>query len=350
MDGPVSLQFNATLLKGARTAAYPMDQSYKHPIEVTEIRFAFSGGPAGEEGPTKRAILHQLSFGLQFGARVGVLDDVAPLPAFCRRLGEWDGGAGNDTGEAGDPNRTKRRTASWKLSEPVFVPAGARIYALMQYDADIPNSNDALAAIQVWVTLVGTALPQNTPTPKVIRIPWVSAARTPPVAIGGLVLAGRLPDDALQNTHEQAVVVQRMLGSAHTQHFNDEVFDVDVRVYDTTGAYIVRDATPMMELFNGRSRTWDMGAVLQPKEFISVEYEADPATLALALANAADLDLEPDVLAESDEIQLIFGLVGYREVPGDELYPKEPMPVARPARPVAIGRPVAGGPIVRPRR
>lgn len=328
---PISVQFNATLLKGQRFQAHPIEQQYRHPILVEEIDFTFSAGPAGiADVNTARAIFHQLNFGLKFGAAVAMLDKTAPLASFCRRAGVFDGYASNlnagpiyyQTAPNGFYNGlTARSWAKWTLPDGVFVPEKAQIEALIEYAADIPNATDASIppSIQVWVTLTGQALPKMEPWPKVVRIPWVTHYKTAPVAISAGSVESATPENALQNQNEQPVVVQRMLGSIASQRASDEVVDVLVRVSDTTGAYIVREKTPLLELFNGRTRCWDMGAVLKPKEFVVVEYEYDVADIVGQTTPLLTYQA-------TDEFQLIFGLVGYREMSIAEVYPEVLVP------------------------
>lgn len=331
---PISCGFNAQLVPGQLVQAFPLTQPYRHPILVEQVQFAF-----GPSTVTSRSLLHQINFGIKFGAAEAVLDRTAPLQAFCRRAGFYDGIAGS-TVETGPYNNTggtrfsglqPRSWLAWTLPDPVFVPEKGQIECLLNYALNIPNPNDAslIANFNIWVVLTGQALPKMEPWPELVRIPWISAHRTPARAISVGAVDAHTPEHSLQNQNEEPVVVQRMLGSCATQYVSDELIDADVRVSDTTGAYIVRERTPMMELFNGRTRCWDMGVVLKPKEFISVEYAYDPTNM---VGNATS----PVAYATSDEIQLIFGLVGYRELPTAAVYPKVLVP--------ATGQP----PVLRP--
>lgn len=323
---PLSVQFNCSLSAGQIFTAYPLSQPYRHPIQIEEIIFSFSVGPTVTEGNKDdwRALLHQLGFGMKVGAAAVVLDRTAPLPAFCRRLGLTDGYALNNVvgsfqraNGANFSGLPMRSHLSWKLPAPIFVPEKAQLECEVSFAADIPNPNDskALGQVQVWVSLIGKALPKLEPWPKVVRVPWISSFKTTPAAISAGDVNGATPENGLQNSNNEPVVVQRMLGCAVTQKASDEIIDVEVRVSDTTGAYIVRELTPMLELFNGRTRCWDMGAVLKPKEFIVVEYRYGVASI---VGNAT-----PTITYQtSDEIQLIFGLVGYRELPFEEVFPQ----------------------------
>lgn len=342
---PVSTQFNVTLAQGERANAFPLTQPFRHPIMLEAVEFAFSA-PAATIAST-RALLHQLNFGIKFGSAYAVLDKTAPLQSFIRRAGYYDKYTdnGNFAHGFGDLNlhpvtpMTARSWATWTLPAPVFVPEKAQIECLLEYDLNIPNRTDAsvIPNIQVWCTLIGRGLPKMQPWPEVVRIPWITSHRTTPAAISVGPIDRHTPENALQNQNEEPVVVQRMLASACTQYVSDEMVDANVRISDTTGAYIVRERTPVMELFNGRTRAWDMGAVLKPKEFVVVEYDYDPT-------NMVGQSTPLQTYATSDEVGLIFGLVGYREMPTALVYPQvlvpatgqppilpQPMPPLRPA-------------------
>ncbi len=326
---PVSMQFNMTnLLMGQRVNAYPLTQPYRHPIEIEEVHFAFSWTDHVNDGPTAdlRALLHQLKFGIKFGEAYATLDKTATLQAFGRRAGRYDGWTNQNNagplvqGNSGLPG-SARGWLTWKFPEPVFVPEKAQVECLFEYGSDIPNPNDAHrpTPVQAWVSLTGRALPKMEPWPSIVRIPWVTSFKTPAVPISEGAVNASTPESGLQNQNEEPVVVQRMLGSVVTQKASDEIVDVNVRVSDTSGAYIVREQTPLFELFNGRTRAWDMGAVLKSKEFVVVEYSYDPASI---IGNAT-----PAITYQaSDEIQLIFGLVGYREMSMAAVYPKVLVP------------------------
>jgi hypothetical protein len=242
------------------------------------------------------------------------MGDLVPLPSFCARKGYADGTSLNAAGVLG----LNGTYYSWKLAKPMLVLPGTRIYVLLRFNPDSPNGPRRPLALDVTVAMLGRSLPRGEFPPKIVNVPWLTAWRAPAVEIGaGVSVAQMSPDSALANQFDSSVRITSMLGCIATQFWAGEVLpDARVKISSSLDGYIVRELTPLMELFSGRHRAWNVYSSMQSKEYWTVELEY--STTALLAGPETDY-------VGTDTVQGIFGLQGYREVPLETLY-RDPSP------------------------
>lgn len=215
----------------------------------------------------------------------------------------------------------------WTLPEPLFVPAGAKLYFVVRFNAEAtPQLSSELSNLNelgIFVTFIGQRAYDEV-APPMSRVPFAAAWRTPVVTVGeeGVLQEFRSPDAELYNFTKEQVVVQRITA----RNFLDNGLPTFVRYSDHKGRYINKDLVPLLELHQNGS--WNLGSTLESKEFFSVEGTIDSRS---AVADG--------YLRSGDQQGAIFGVVGYRDIPTHVLW--GPSLVAPPSMPVAPAGAVA---------
>lgn len=310
---PITSSYRTQLVPGSNVAAYDLNQQQRDPIVIDKFQFSCLRNSPGNPDPAAAAAVAQIEvgtfvdFALQVGSREVRMGDLVPLPSFCARKGYADGAALNSGIEVGNGTYYQ-----WSLPKPMLVLPGTRIYALLRYPVELQTGGFRPLAIDVTVTMIGRSLRRGETPPLTTCVPFLTGWRAPAVAIGaGVQVAQSSPDPAIANQFDIPVRVTSMLGCLATQFWAGEVIpDAMVRISSSMGGYIVRELTPLMELFSGRHRAWNIACSMQPKEYWTVELEYSTNALLTPIT---------DYVA-TDEVQGIFGLQGYREVPLETLY------------------------------
>lgn len=191
----------------------------------------------------------------------------------------------------------------WIMPEPLFVPAGAKLYADTYFNAGEGANSGLYNLLRVDVSLIGNRA-EHKRMPAKSRIPFVTTYRTPKVAIGeaGTVQEFRSPDFELQNQCKQDVVVQRLTA----YNVAADRIPTQVRYSTSDGRQINRELAPLLELHSNGAL--NLHTLMRPNEFISVEGVIDSTPTAVVPEG------QTRQLPATYEQQALFGLVGYREV------------------------------------
>lgn len=320
MRGGVAQQYYAKLRLGEANSAFSLNDQIGCDFWLEELRL----GAIDQTGGAASDISSQLEWGLKVGRMVCTAGagtsttNTVPVPAsskLCYPRTQLN---------FGEP--VKSFTTIIRFDKPVYVPANQRIIGTLKNAANPPVwGAGPSASIEGWMTAVGRRAQPNE-KPDVIHVPWFSSWKSPLSAVGaGVVYQYRSPDHALANGNEQPIYVQRMLGALATGAIVGEVMPCDVRISDSNQRYIVRELTPMYELFSYQQRDWDMGCILKPKEFLNVEVSFDTSPL-VAAGNFST------GYVAADQVQAFFGLAGYREMQFHEVY----QDLSEPAQPVVL--------------
>jgi hypothetical protein len=147
---------------------------------------------------------------------------------------------------------------------------------------------------------VGRSLPRHAPVPKVVYLPyvssWIATAR-----VGGANYTEESTQTDLHNPHNSPLHIQRMLGRIHTAVDTDatqaEQRLTTVRIVDSTGFIVVKDATPFGHLVRHPDRAVTFNATMPPKSWMKVFLAQTYSTL-----------------GAGDTHRTYISLVGHREV------------------------------------
>lgn len=228
--------------------------------------------------------------------------------------------------------------ARWVLPERIYVPAGAKLYSVVRYNA-AEGCNAWATRYDVRVTLIGQRALEDAP-PVMTRVPFATGYRTPKTGMsnGGVLQTFRSGEHELGNFTNTDVVVQRVSAMSIGNWAQDVdnnypqlgIFPAchiptNVRFWDSRGQLLIRGGNgsiagaggvgsyPLLqEIFSNGA--WDMGTVLHPKEFLVVEGTIDSQ---FACGDPQDIwysQALPPTYQQRFQ-QAMFGLIGYREVP-----------------------------------
>lgn len=198
-----------------------------------------------------------------------------------------------------------QRAVIWTFPEPLFVPAGAKLYAEALFNAaEGANASYYTNGVTLRVSLIGNRV-GNKPMPAKSKIPYATTFRTAKTAFGtdGNVQTFQGQDFQLKNHCKETLVVQRLTA----WNVGDGMVPTTIRYSDSSGKMINRELAPLLELHSNGAL--NLNTILEPNEFIAVEGELDSTPI-----RQAPLDGGLYRFAATDEQQAIFGLVGYREV------------------------------------
>lgn len=221
-----------------------------------------------------------------------------------------------------------QRAIVWTFPEPLFVPAGAKMYAELFYNAGEGANAFIWDRLLVQVTLVAQRV-GNKAMPEKSRIPYATTFRTPKQQLQGpqpQEFTGQ--DFQLKNHCKEPLCVQRLTA----YNTGADRMPTSVRYSTSQGRFINRQLAPILELHSNGAL--NLNTILEPNEFIAVE-------------GVIDGSLEPSLSGEYEQ-QAIFGLVGYREVDTAVLWsdalrdvtPGQPInPVAPPVLPYVVDLP-----------
>lgn len=321
---PITSVYRTQLAPGDNVAAFDLNQENDVPIEIRGFRFtAIEGSAVGNPAPNNSATCEPgvwLDWGLQIGSREVRMGDLVPVVATCPRKGYADGVSRTGPSSV-QPDGTYYE---FKLKDPAFVLPGTRVYVLLRYSRTAPAAilGSGPTTIDATVEMYGKAIPGDLPPPLMVKMPWMTSWRAPVVLLSAAAAVEQSsPDSALANQYDSPVRVTSMLGCLATKFWAGEIVpNSKVRISSSLDGYFVREPTPIMELFSGKSREWGISCAMQSKEYWTVEVAYDASPLLQATTD----------YAATDQIQAIFGLVGYRTVPLETLY-RDPKPeVAHP--------------------
>ena len=192
----------------------------------------------------------------------------------------------------------------WHLAKPLFVPQDVqvsvrmvrqRLYALGSTQSALePN----LSFEKLRVSIAGRSLPQDTPTPEQIWVPWVTETKA---QVAGSQFVSK--DSDLINNHDTPLHVRALCG-VNTHAYRallNTAADLRVQMTASNGTMIIRDPTPFPLLFPSDRGLLEVDALLQPGEFFRARLEV--------------VDLPNGAAARDADVQFTaIGMTGYRQV------------------------------------
>lgn len=215
----------------------------------------------------------------------------------------------------------------FKLDEPMYLPPGVAI------EATIRSFGGFAQNAIVSIVASGSVLPHR-PTPTKIKVPWVcvynsrsfemtekggdESAETAlinpfdkPVTIRRFV--GRIAQISNNTTTGRVVVsdCQNIFGqgaNAGTEGYYNTVFKIRMR--DSSGAPVVRGATPFRNVFDAKTRAWETNFKLPARQYYKVQVEKD----ALAGVEYAPFDANTGLpVPSTSRAQVQVSFIGWRE-------------------------------------
>lgn len=190
---------------------------------------------------------------------------------------------------------------TWKLPKPLYVPATEVLSAELEMPPDIAGT------FTVQVSYAARILPDGTPPPEKINVPWACFFQLPEFSSTSGIDVVTTKETDIVNPFNETLFVQRFIGRSvfqtgggfiETPTIPSQLFEfTTVRAADSFGRILVRDPTPWPHLFYFPDRAWTVNTKLQPKGFYLFEVTRDFTTME---------EVEPGAL--------LFSMIGHREV------------------------------------
>lgn len=312
-ESPFIIEQEATLTPNRLVSMSFLDNLVREKWELREVRITampLDQVPSNANDFAAMQLLGLASL-IDFGMRLQSTYLTVPrqVPAELLRSPFFD--SFSEAEDALEWNYMPQRAIIWTFPEPLFVPAGAKMYAEAILNA-AEGANAALytSGVKLRVALIGVRCADK-PAPQKSRIPYATTFRTPKQAFGaaGNVQTFVAQDFQLKNHCKETLVVQRLTA----WNTGDQTVPVSVRYSDSRNRMINRELAPLLELHSNGAL--NLHTILEPNEFISVEGEIDSTPVRQAIS-----DGEESPIAATYEQQALFGLVGYREVDTNVLW------------------------------
>jgi hypothetical protein len=176
----------------------------------------------------------------------------------------------------------------------------------------------APVTVNVGIGYSGRALPRNTPKPQKVNVPWISSYYSTALQLSATATSfdQSSPVDLFNkwdvpvNLHRLTARLPIIIPSIGTwndwgpYNLNNFYSLMEAKIVDSSGVPVVRRYTPLGEIVNGQTKTWECpGATQAPGDFWSVNLRLNPIPEFAALPAALT------ILAQTQ-----MALVGYREV------------------------------------
>ena len=188
---------------------------------------------------------------------------------------------------------------SWRLAQPLYIPAGATLLPNFQHFGTTSRT------VTARVSYFASTMPVGAPAPRRMFLPWVSSyiGKAFPYATADSDVSR---ETDLLNPFDTDLLISRLIGRFNlfgaTLDTNESRFGaqlIDVRVSLSNGDPLVRTDTPFAQVFGQEGRAWEQrNTILKPKQYFQV-FVTKNAT--------ADV-------SEQSTIQPFVSLVGYREM------------------------------------
>lgn len=253
-----------------------LENPFQAPMWLDEIRFRLpDGASTGNRGDAWDRLRVELKLGempLTYG--------FVPISLLGKVLND-----SQIVGEIGAPN-----CFTWKLPKPLWIPAKALLRPTMYFE-----SYPSAATKTVTIIYCCRPVPQGTPPPDVMSVPWVTYFKPPEISVadggpGSDQVNQSTPAD-LFNPWDEELHVQRFIGRLMGRYTEAGVgfFEDDghmslasaninlstglmttgtlVSAQDSFNNILIRDRTPFAHVFDFIDRSWTVNCVLPPKGF-----------------------------------------------------------------------------------
>jgi len=269
--GPSSqVAFNAAdLLNRTRT-----------PWLIDEIRFLTAPNASSVPGSAGFEDYVQIAYG-----NTPITNGYVPIPAICAprdRPEETRDVFWHALGVAHEEDDLAYANMVWELDRPLWLPPGEGL----RCEVSVRPDAGAGTAHSLSMVLAGRALPEGSPTPTIIDLPYAAAYVTP-LFDPKTTFQFESADGDLAAPFDTPIFVDRLIGRAPhllialTEGYviaNDlptinPFIAAGVRVVDSLGNAIIRDTTPFALSFPFGRRAWSVRTWLPPKSFLKLSVE-----------------------------------------------------------------------------
>lgn len=174
----------------------------------------------------------------------------------------------------------------WRLDNPLWIPPGVALVPTLSHlgPTDVP--------MRVGITYLGRVCPSK-PEPGVVKVPWIAHWRSKAWHAEDRSSADQSPKSALMNRHQTPLRVERFVGriaqvnlpsgDGQSLLMDPKVpFQLDdalagywsqrlrLTMRDSAGGHVIREPTPVRNVFGGRNRMWPCQHDLPPGSFYSL--------------------------------------------------------------------------------
>jgi hypothetical protein len=247
-----------------------LENPFNAPMWIDEIRFRLPE----VEGVTKGEAWSRLRVELKLGNNTPLTNGFVPISLLGKVLTDSD-----VIGEAGSPD-----VFTWKLPKPLWIPAREFLRPTIYYE-----TYSGAPARTVTVIYCCRPVPQGTPAPTAMQIPWVTYFKPPDLSCSAATPAANTTNQStpadLYNPHDEELHVQRFVGRLMGRDLgesDDHMSLASARINLTNGLVttgtmisaqdsfnniLIRDVTPFAHVFDFIDRAWTVNCVLPPKGF-----------------------------------------------------------------------------------
>lgn len=273
MNLPISLTYTTALAPGQKIRPQQMEE-FKNPypshMYIDEI--TFHAAPAVAIKFTGKALKVRFKVDNRY-----VIEDFTPLTLLAPRT---------DISEDTSINASvDNLSVTWKLPKPFWIARREDI--LFEFFLDNVEIAAAGGSTSQRVTLTTCIKARSTDdVPAQRYVPFTVHWRPAIFTDDAVLMSG---DDILKNSRGQDVHVTRLLSdfgtattigsslyntNSVTTAINTGVLWLRMLLSHSLGYYLVKQLTPMAELFGGNRRNLDVRFILKPLEFLTVQLEA----------------------------------------------------------------------------
>lgn len=303
---PIHLTATATLGSNSSGGvnAIALKNPLGQPMEILQIKWSLYQS-ATNRGDVGGVIACKLDLG-----KHSLTNGFVPVWSFGR--------VENLTGEiinGTDTNGTVYTTNefSWKLPQPLYVPANAVVIPTFQHRGLIEQE------IQVRISYSARSIPPGTPEPKKVSIPYAACYVSKSFNVNNAGTDSSSETDLI-NPFDEPLFLQRLTGrvaqlnlsnTPPTIYDSDETYagetvstiQYNVRLIDSFGRPLIRNFVPFRMAFSGVTRTWETdGDVMDPRSYVLAYVRKDVPYQGASGSNIIS--------------QAFIGLVGHRYVVG----------------------------------
>lgn len=268
---PVNLPFTGTVMSISGT---DLKNPYNTPVWVDEFRI--------QQRPQTPDPLTTFQFAYIAASCISVrlslngkllFDDFVPMAVLSNLVDPYS--------EVGIPSLVLR------LPKPMWLDANDQLSAELKWQNHAPPFNywqNALAGSNDTVALDFIAfgrMTDNARRPRLRHMPFACSwtQETPFVAGDANFTRYRSPDTAIFNGRRKNVHITHAHGQQFAASVPFLVPEMRIQISDSNGGYILKDPTPIYEIFSFFSSWLDQSFVMKPGDFWTVEVEITDASV-----------------------------------------------------------------------
>lgn len=276
-DVPAVLKYDVSLPLSGQVVSPSVDikNSYKQPMWVDEFRVVITDNDVLPPGSinANQVLTSIISVRFRLNGKL-LFDDFVPLAMLSPIL---------------DPVTYYGISCLVRFDKPLWLDPDDEFYAEFRFN-DLPaplEVGSLVAGLNLYMLLSCVTLGRLTDMskrPAERHLPFaVSWTQENPFLPTEPDFAHRVsPDTALFNGRGKPVCVTSIQGTKLNNYdapsFNSE--QLRIQISDSQGGYIVKDSTPIHELFGIWVGRWDVSFVMKPKEYWTVEVQfREPSTI-----------------------------------------------------------------------